>query len=928
MFKNKLKYIFIFFITLCFFKTSFSQNEEEIRAMWIFNIANNVTWQNEDTISVYTIGVYTRDKNVFEILSNQAIASDTIKGKPCKVFLFKRFSQLKYTNILYVAKENNTDIPRINSYIENKNTLLITDRLEDNDNFMVNFRPLDEGTKKIEVDKKNILAHNLNVNKQLLIHGGNAEELKDIYAKTAKELDQQKEELDKQKKELAQQKKELQQKIKETKKQKEKIQTQNTEITEQEIELTKLIENFEEQEKKLTENMEVLEKQESLISNKQSELTKKESELESKSKEILKIEEEIQEKQEKLTLVEKKFNETKSTLSTAKEKIQTQKGIIIIVAIFLIFVIIAVVFIWRALAMNRKINKELKHKNAEINRQKNEIQNQSTQLEINNKELEKLSIVADKAQNGVMIMDSIGNFKWVNAGFTKMYGYTLQLLINELDENIVKASSDPEIKIYIKNCIKNKTHVTYEAENRKRTGEKIWVKTTLTPILNDKNEITRLVAIDTDITETKIAEQKIRKQHAKITQQANLLESSNKELEKLSIVATKTDNAVLIMDKKGDFEWVNPAFTRLFGSTLEEFKENVSNNIISSRSNTQISGTIKKAIEEKKPLTYQFKTKNKKGENIWIQASLTPVFKEDGEIDKFIAVDSDITKIKKAEKAIMEKNEELEIQKEKIQFQNQQIHSSINYAQTIQSAILPRKQEMNKFFSSFIIFLPKDIVSGDFYWFAHIKSKNITFVAAVDCTGHGVPGAFMSMITSRMLNEITIEKKVHSPKEILEQMDIAVKKALRQDKTSNNDGLDISLCSIENKSDKNKIIYCGAKRPLFYYQKSKKNNKIITVKGTRRSIGGIKRILNKAKFENNELILTKDAVIYLTTDGYIDQNDSNRKRIGTETFIDILNKIKEEPLKKQKEILEQKLFSHMKDTEQRDDITMLGIKLK
>ena len=294
-------------------------------------------------------------------------------------------------------------------------------------------------------------------------------------------------------------------------------------------------------------------------------------------------------------------------------------------------------------------------------------------------------------------------------------------------------------------------------------------------------------------------------------------------------------------------------------------------------------------------------------------------------LKKYIAVDSDITQIKKAEKQILEKNEELLLQKEKIEFQNTQIHSSINYAQTIQSAILPLESEMSKYFSSFTIFLPKDIVSGDFYWFTHIEANNKTFAAAVDCTGHGVPGAFMSMIASRLLNEIVNEKDVYHPKEILELVDAGVIKALRQNETSNNDGLDMCLCSIGQNSKPNSIIFAGAKRPLFYYNKTTK--KIKSVKGTRRSIGGVKKIRNKAKFTNKEISIQKNDILYLTTDGFIDQNNPNRKRLGTERFVGLLNLIKDEELIKQKELLEQKLFSHMKDAEQRDDITVFCIKL-
>ncbi len=515
-----------------------------------------------------------------------------------------------------------------------------------------------------------------------------------------------------------------------------------------------------------------------------------------------------------------------------------------------------------------------------------------------------------------MIMDAEGNFEWVNAGFTKMYGYTLQLLVNELDENILKASPNPEIKKHITDCMTKKEHVTYEIENTKRNGERIWVKTTITPILDENNEVKRLVSIDTDITEVKLAEQEIRKQHEKIILQ-------NTELEKLSIVARETDNAVIIMDAKGNIEWINPAFTRIFGFTYDELIKKDAN-IVGRNTNKEVVDKINQTLKGKKTTTYQFKATAKDKKDIWIQATLTPILDKKGKITKIIGVDSDITKIKEAELQILDKNEELEQQKEKIELQNEQIHSSINYAQTIQSSILPYKTEMDKHFDSFVIFLPKDVVSGDFYWFTHIAKESKTFVAAVDCTGHGVPGAFMSMISSRLLNEIVNEKKVYDPKEILRLTDLGVIKALRQETSSNNDGLDMSLSLIERDGKQVIVSYAGAKRPLFLTKNGKKIKKI---KGSRRSIGGVKRIRNKAKFETKQIMLSKGDTMYLTTDGYTDQNNPARKRYGTDEFINLLNRIKEEPLKSQKEILELELFKHMKDAEQRDDITVIGVRV-
>jgi len=916
MLKTKYIYkIFIIILLLLSAKIGHSQlQDDNVRAMLIFNVAEKITWPNENEMTKITIGVYSSNSEAYNAIV-EAAKIKQIKGKDVEVIEFKRYHKITETNILFVANNKNEEIARMNSLLEGKSTLLVTDRLEVKDNYMINLLEVG-GKKSIEVDNKNIMAHNLKADKSLILHGGNEAELKLLISETVEELEKQKENLTASIEENKKQKKEIE-------KQKADILAQSKKIEEQKNELSLLVEDLKKQKAKLDENMEVLRNQESLIKKKQIEFRAKQRELKQKEDEFKIIEEDTRQKQEELNKIEAKLkdanktiSEDKNVINQAHERIETQRSIIYIVIGFLAFVILAIIMFWRALRINKRINKELNHKNEEINHQNEEIQAQAMQLELNNKELEKLSIVAGKAQNGIMIMDSKGNFEWVNAGFTKMYGYTLQLLINELDENILEASHNPEIKEHIRRCITNKEHVTYEVENKKRNGEKIWVKTTITPILDEDNNVKRLVSIDTDITEVKQAEQEIRKQHKKISLQ-------NTELEKLSIVARETDNAVIIMDNKGNFEWVNPAFTKIFGFTYEELIKKDAN-IIGKNTDKETIEIINQTLLNKKTSTYQFKAASKERKDIWIQATLTPILDQEGNITKIIGVDSNITKIKEAELEILDKNEELEQQKEKIEFQNQQIHSSINYAQTIQASILPYKTEMDKHFDSFVVFLPKDVVSGDFYWFTHIPDDNKTFVAAVDCTGHGVPGAFMSMISSRLLNEIVNEKKIYDPKEILSRMDSGVIKALRQNTSSNNDGLDMSLSLIERIDNKCKVSYGGAKRPLFL---SKNNKDIEKIKGTRRSIGGIKRIKNKANFETKYLTLSKGDTFYLTTDGYSDQNDPQRKRFGSQNFIRLLNRIKDLSMETQKEQMELELFKHMKDAEQRDDITVIGVRV-
>ena len=206
------------------------------------------------------------------------------------------------------------------------------------------------------------------------------------------------------------------------------------------------------------------------------------------------------------------------------------------------------------------------------------------------------------------------------------------------------------------------------------------------------------------------------------------------------------------------------------------------------------------------------------------------------------------------------------------------ISASLSYAQNIQSAILPFDTRIRQYFSDhFVLYYPKDVVSGDFYWLG--KIENITIFGVIDCTGHGVPGAFMSMIGYSLLNEIIISRRITSPDLILEQMHQMTREALKQDESKNLDGMDAAIITIEEPSEGAiQLTFGGAKMPLYYFDTTAQTVK--EIKGTRRSLGG-----NQSKnkpFEKHELHLAKGSCLYLVSDGFVDQNDANRKKFGTQ----------------------------------------------
>lgn len=275
-------------------------------------------------------------------------------------------------------------------------------------------------------------------------------------------------------------------------------------------------------------------------------------------------------------------------------------------------------------------------------------------------------------------------------------------------------------------------------------------------------------------------------------------------------------------------------------------------------------------------------------------------------------------KIKREKKILEEKVEERTFELEE---KNRDILSSIQYAKRIQEAILPPLDIIYEHFpNAFVLFLPKDIVSGDFYWFAEKNGKKI--IAAVDCTGHGVPGAFMSMIGHNLLNQIVIENNVTDAAGILNQLNDAIVSALKQDagsKQESRDGMDIALCVVDAKN--NIVQFAGAYRPLYLIR----NNTLEKMDGNKFPIGGIKTVEDKT-FTAEELHIQKGDTLYLFSDGFADQfGGKEGKKFMMKRFRELLLDINHLSMRGQSRKLEESLKQWQGTQEQVDDILVIGI---
>jgi serine phosphatase RsbU (regulator of sigma subunit) len=293
------------------------------------------------------------------------------------------------------------------------------------------------------------------------------------------------------------------------------------------------------------------------------------------------------------------------------------------------------------------------------------------------------------------------------------------------------------------------------------------------------------------------------------------------------------------------------------------------------------------------------------GERV-MQVNAIPEFDESENLESVLVVSHDITE----RKAI-----ELEVQTK-----NKKITESINYAKRIQTAILPNNRVISKALpDSFILYKPKDVVSGDFPWY--IQMKDEIFIAAVDCTGHGVPGALLSLIGYFLLNDIVRSRKITEPGIILDLLDEGVTSTLRQDEdATTKDGMDIALCKINVASGA--VEYAGAHRPLYVMQ----NGVMEEVKGNKFPIGG-GIFKNQTNFTNTKLKLKKGDSIYFCSDGFPDQfgGPENRK-FGPKRTRELIDEVHTKSMTEAAKRFDHEWENWKGDVKQTDDVLLIGIK--
>ncbi len=279
-------------------------------------------------------------------------------------------------------------------------------------------------------------------------------------------------------------------------------------------------------------------------------------------------------------------------------------------------------------------------------------------------------------------------------------------------------------------------------------------------------------------------------------------------------------------------------------------------------------------------------------------------------------------KVKERTEEVVRQKDKIDKQKSKLEELYNDVTDSIRYAKRLQYSILPPKNVIKKWFPlSFVLFKPKDIVSGDFYWMHKIGNKHL--FAAVDCTGHGVPGAFMSLVGANGLNSAIKEHKLSDPGKILDDLNAYSHESLNKEGDENavRDGMDISLCAIDYKNMK--VDYAGAYNPLYIIR----DGEILVTKGDKFAIGSFEP--GKKNFTTQSISLQKGDVIYVFSDGYADQFGGLKgKKFMYRQFRETLLSVKDLPMDEQRDLLDQKIEAWKGSFEQVDDILIIGVKIE
>ncbi|GAB1445699.1 MAG: PAS domain S-box protein [Cyclobacteriaceae bacterium] len=553
----------------------------------------------------------------------------------------------------------------------------------------------------------------------------------------------------------------------------------------------------------------------------------------------------------------------------------------------------------RLLSESQEMSADLKEKQEVLRQNAEEMQATQEELEQSNKKLaeqieevnhtrNRMQLLLENASEVITIYEEDGTIRYISPSVETILGYTSKELQNTCDVEYVHPE---EKKIFIDLFAQLKqtygSQVTAQFRYMNKQGNYIWIEATGTNFMAN-SAIRGYILNSRDITERRTAEQE---QRMRSKMQA-LSENSTDLITRLEdgtisyinpVIKTYTGQEVNIFLNKKVEE------TSLDVSVLENWLRIVE----------QVNGSGEKVSAE-------MDFPSEMGKRV-MQVNAIPEFNEHENIESVLVVSHDITDRKLIE---------LEVQNK-----NKKINDSINYAKRIQNAILPDSKVLSDVLpDSFILYKPRDVVSGDFPWFVRLNDD--IFIAAVDCTGHGVPGALLSLIGYFLLNDIVKSRKITDPGQILDLLDEGVTQTLRQDQDNSmtKDGMDIALCRIN--AQNGVVEYAGAHRPLYVI----KDGVMQEIKGNKFPIGG-GTAKNQTNFTSHKLCLETSDSIYFSSDGFPDQfGGPELRKFGSKRVRELIERVHHLPASEAAMIFDKEWECWRGTEKQTDDVLLIGIK--
>ncbi|MDP4267332.1 MAG: PAS domain S-box protein [Bacteroidota bacterium] len=517
--------------------------------------------------------------------------------------------------------------------------------------------------------------------------------------------------------------------------------------------------------------------------------------------------------------------------------------------------------------------------------------NQKLQIQIQevNNSQKRTQVLLENASEIITIYEPRGKIRYVSPSVYSILGYSPEELTSNHDKTIYPNDFRSLLKSFIELLSTPEQTQTAQYRCIKKDGSLIWMEATGNNLILDP-VIKGIVVNSRDITIRRKAEKEQRMRN----QMQSLSENSPDLITRINI------NGIIF--------YINPEIEKLTGYKTNEYIQKhyhevkLPENIIKELDElfSEITSENDKKSKEIEFVTHEV-------EKIMLVNGI-PEYGEDGKIESLLFVFHDITQSKLQENEIKEKNKN--------------ITESINYARKIQSSMLPIESDIRKILpESFMFYRPKDVISGDFPWI-YQKGDNI-YIAAVDCTGHGVPGTLMSFIGHFTLNQILDNEGNLEASKVLDQLHNRVQKTLRQDTNEgdSSDGMDISLCKINFRNKE--IQYAGAHRPLYYL----KNKELIEIKGDRYPIGGM-HYKTRNDFKNNIIEISPNDAIFFFSDGLPDQfgGPDGNKKFMTKKIKEIIEQNHYLPMNLLKNVFVNEFDNWKGDHKQMDDVLMIGIR--